>query len=346
SGGLPSSPAKPADTAPAAPAVSTGQSSPVTSAAQTSTQDTPPAGENRAEVPAANTGETAPSTPEQHETETDRQTPAGVSETTGQSEPEQRPEQIPSLSAPAEQPDPTSTEISASAEPEDGIEKAPAQTSAAKWDGLPPALLIGLALAGLAALILIILLLSRRLHRSPNRAMARAASPAEDEPAEEPPPFTDHSAELASYAASQKRRTTPYDDRRPVTAPLPADYSGPVTLNLFVEDQNTFIGKRNIHSVKPGHTFTIGGGNSDYLIFLVPVPPAIGEIRVEGNNCTFTPRKPKYFPDIGSQQVSNCIGKTIRIVSDKNYELRFRFERYEDPLHALNKLLNSVKVPG
>jgi hypothetical protein len=35
-----------------------------------------------------------------------------------------------------------------------------------------------------------------------------------------------------------------------------------------------------------------------------------------------------------------------RIVSDKNYEIRFRFERYEDPLHALNRLLHSLKVPG
>jgi hypothetical protein len=36
----------------------------------------------------------------------------------------------------------------------------------------------------------------------------------------------------------------------------------------------------------------------------------------------------------------------IRIVSDKGYELRFRMERYEDPLQALNRLMQSVKVPG
>jgi hypothetical protein len=117
-------------------------------------------------------------------------------------------------------------------------------------------------------------------------------------------------------------------------------------LNLFVEDQNTAIGKRNIHAVKQGYSFTVGGGKSDFLIFLVPIPPHIGEIRCDGANCTFIPRKPKYFPDIGSQQVPDCIGKIIRVVSDKNYELHFRMERYEDPLRALNRLLHSVNVPG
>jgi hypothetical protein len=117
-------------------------------------------------------------------------------------------------------------------------------------------------------------------------------------------------------------------------------------LNLFVEDQNTLIGKRNIHLVKPGYTFTLGGGKSDFLIFLVPIPPHIGEVRCEGSSCTFIPRQPKYFPDIGSQPVPDCIGKIIRVVSDKHYELHFRLERYEDPLKALNRLLSSVKVPG
>jgi hypothetical protein len=117
-------------------------------------------------------------------------------------------------------------------------------------------------------------------------------------------------------------------------------------LNIFVEDQNTCIGKRNIHSVSPGHSFTVGGGSSDFSIFLVPIPASIGEIRNDGTMCNFIPRKPQYFPDIGSQQVTDCVGKTIRVLSDKKYELRFRFERYEDPLLALNRLLNSVRVPG
>jgi len=162
--------------------------------------------------------------------------------------------------------------------------------------------------------------------------------------------FVDHSKDLAKYASGQSRRSTPYEDRplktdshkQPVINP-----SGPLLLNLFVEDQNTSIGKRNIHSLKSGYSLTVGGGKSDdYLIFLVPIPAHIGEIRRSGSSLSFIPRKPKYFPDIGSNEVRDCINKTIRVVSDKNYEMRFRFEMYEDPLIALNRMLMSVKVPG
>jgi hypothetical protein len=201
---------------------------------------------------------------------------------------------------------------------------------------------------GLIALGLIIFLVTRRLHSTPNRAVAQAAArPTSPPPEEQTGQFTDHSAALANYAASQQRqRTGPYTHRyRPQSQSLDA-YEGPLMLNLFVEDQNTFIGKRNIHAVKPGNAFTVGGGKSDFLIFLVPMPPHIGDVRFDGTRCTFIPRKPQYFPDIGSQQVPDCIGKTIRIISDKNYELHFRFERYEDPLKALNRLLHSVQVPG
>ncbi|MDR1279068.1 MAG: VWA domain-containing protein [Treponema sp.] len=203
--------------------------------------------------------------------------------------------------------------------------------------------IIGFAVLGLAVLGLIIFLVTRQLQGSPNRAMAQAASrPA---PAVDEGQFTDHSAALASYAAAQRPRTGPYSHQyKPQN--IDNDYEGPLMLNLFVEDQNTFIGKRNIHALKSGYTFTVGGGKSDFLIFLVPVPPHIGELRCDGSRCTFIPRKPQYFPDLGSQQVPDCIGKTIRVISDKKYELHFRMERYEDPLKALNRLLHSVQVPG
>jgi hypothetical protein len=134
--------------------------------------------------------------------------------------------------------------------------------------------------------------------------------------------------------------------------PLPKDtiynepFDGPLMLNLFVEDQNTAIGRRNVHLVKPGYSCSVGGGTSDFLVFLVPVPPHIADVHYDGRNCTFIPRKPQYFPDIGSQQVPNCIGKTIRVISDMNYELHIRIERYQDPLTALNKMLNSIMMPG
>lgn len=208
-------------------------------------------------------------------------------------------------------------------------------------------LIIGIIIGVLLLLGLIILLASRRLSSSPNRVMRDVSS--SDSASDGA--FKDHSKDLASYAAeTSSRRTTPYDERKKKIedAKLPViNPAGPLLLNLFVEDQNTLIGKRNIHSLKSGYSLSVGGGKADdYLIFLVPMQPALGEIRREGATLTFIPKKPKYFPDIGSNQVKDCINKTIRVVSDKNYEMHFRFEMYEDPLIALNRTLMSVKVPG
>jgi hypothetical protein len=76
----------------------------------------------------------------------------------------------------------------------------------------------------------------------------------------------------------------------------------------------------------------------------VALPSHIGEVHFDGKECSFVPKKPEYFPDLGAQTVPNCIGKTIRVISDKKYELKFRMERYEDPLVSLNRLLHSVSV--
>jgi len=208
-------------------------------------------------------------------------------------------------------------------------------------------LIIGIIIGVLLLLGLIILLASRRLGSSPNRVMRDVSSSGSGSDGA----FKDHSKELASYAAGTSgKRTTPYDDRKKNTENVKQPVinpAGPLLLNLFVEDQNTSIGKRNIHSLKSGYGLSVGGGKADdYLIFLVPMPPALGEIKREGATLTFIPKKPKYFPDIGSNQVRDCINKTIRVVSDKKYEMHFRFEMYEDPLVALNRMLMSVKVPG
>jgi len=208
-------------------------------------------------------------------------------------------------------------------------------------DSLP--LIIGLALLLLLIIIAIIIFASRRLHKSPNRVISKAASPASSETKTGQYTEARKTEQSLGYTPTQMKplpKDKVYDENT-----LPSDGS-PVLLNLFVADQNTAIGKRNIHSVKSGYSFTIGGGNSDFLIFLVPIPPHIAEVRLDGRNCTFIPRKTQYFPDIGSQTVSNCIGKTIRVISDKKYELHIRLERYEDPLNALNKMLRSIKVPG
>jgi len=210
-------------------------------------------------------------------------------------------------------------------------------------------MIIGI-IAAILLLVLLIIFASRRLGSSPNRVMASvSAAPLGQEKEDR---FSDHSRDLASYAARQnKQRETPYNNR-PIrqnfsTIPVVINPSGPLLLNLFVEDQNTSIGKRNIHSLKSGYSLTVGGGKSDdFMIFLVPLPSHLGDIRRNGSQLTFIPRKPMYFPDIGTNEVRDCINKRIRVVSDKKYEMWFSFVMYEDPLIALNRVLHSIKVPG
>jgi hypothetical protein len=228
----------------------------------------------------------------------------------------------------------------------------PRQEQAGGGFVLPSFLLIGLGLLAVAILALIVFFMIRRLHSSPGHAMAHAASgvnasPYAKETLANDAAQTKRNADmLLGYAVGQRRSSVPppsinYTEDK---APLPG---GPVMLNLFVADQNTAIGRRNIHFVKSGYTFSIGGGRSDFLIFLVPVPPRIAEVRYDGNTCTFYPRRPEFFPDLGgSQPVTNCIGKTIRVISEKGYELFIRIERYEDPLIALNRLLTSIIMPS
>jgi len=185
----------------------------------------------------------------------------------------------------------------------------------------------------------------RNLHNSPKRAVTRAAAARNKQ--------SPGNYAVGASTVGRKNQTGSYlEAPQPKRKPLPKDKDyeeseeDTLMLNLFVEDQNTAIGRRNIHAVKEGNTFSIGGGKSDFLIFLVPIPPNIADLQFDGKNCTLIPRKPQYFPDIGAEQVHNCIGKNIRVVSDRKYELHIRIEKYEDPLKSLNKLMNSISVPG
>ncbi|MCL2808730.1 MAG: VWA domain-containing protein [Treponema sp.] len=225
-------------------------------------------------------------------------------------------------------------------------------TDTRDWDASMP-WIIGLIILGLLLLGLLMFFVARRVKSGPNReiATARAGSAAAaGAKAATNEKFVDHSKDLAKYASAQNRRTTPYDDRPTAidkNKPIIINPSGPLLLNLYVDEQSVAIGKRNIHSLKSGYSLSVGGSKSDdFYMFLVPLPGNLGEIRRNGSQLTFIPKKPKYFPDIGSSEVRDCLYKTIRVISDKNYEVRFRFEMYEDPLIVLNRMLMSVKVPG
>ncbi|MDR1505953.1 MAG: hypothetical protein LBI67_02515 [Treponema sp.] len=223
----------------------------------------------------------------------------------------------------------------------DERETAGTSTAGADFGGfvssLPLPVLIAIGVLILLVFGFIIVMMVRNLSSSPGRVMASATGI--DQSAA-------RNAELLNSFASSNKAASRSNPHRRYNRDDPNQFlSGPSMLNLFVEDQNTAIGRRNVHTLKAGSKYTVGGGGSDFLIFLVPIPPKIGELRFDGTNCTFIPLKSKYFPDIESRQVPECIGKVIRIISDKNYELFFHFERYRDPLIALNQLLHSINVP-
>jgi hypothetical protein len=117
-------------------------------------------------------------------------------------------------------------------------------------------------------------------------------------------------------------------------------------LSLFVEDQNTNIGRRNMHVAGAGNALTIGGGGSDFLIFLVPFPKNIASVYFDGVQCSFSPRKKTFFPDLDGRTLPDCVGKIIKVKSEKNYELFIRIVRSESPYKKLAGLIRSIKLPG
>lgn len=115
-----------------------------------------------------------------------------------------------------------------------------------------------------------------------------------------------------------------------------------ILLELHVNRQNPHIGKRNIHIMKAGSRLSIGGGHSSFLVFLVPFPSKIAEIRYDGVSCSIAILKPEFFPYETNAIIENCIGREITLLSEKNYEISFYMKEYEDPVLALNNILNSI----
>jgi len=118
--------------------------------------------------------------------------------------------------------------------------------------------------------------------------------------------------------------------------------SGNAMFEIAVDNQNPHIGRRNVHVMKAGSRLSVGGGHSPFLVFLVKFPPRIAELRFDGERCDLAILRPEYFPYAESSVIEDCVGKEIVAVSDKDYEVRFTFRVYEDPVRKLNDLLTSI----
>ncbi len=127
--------------------------------------------------------------------------------------------------------------------------------------------------------------------------------------------------------------------------PIIVKKSGRLLLRLWVKDQNPNIGRRNTHIIKAGQRLSLGGGSSDFLLFLVPFPKRIADIRYDGETCILFPKKMGFF-DIEGSYIPDCIGKNITVLSQRGIQLELRFELFEDPLTKLNLFLHSIDIPG
>ncbi len=146
----------------------------------------------------------------------------------------------------------------------------------------------------------------------------------------------------ASFAAKEPRGTYMSPANFFETIEIKRNKSG--MTEIYVLNQNRNIGMRNIHVMKPGTSLTLGGGKTDnFLIFLVPFPARLAQVRYDGQDYHLAILKPKYFPYEKSNVVNNCISKTVTIVSDKGYHVYFTFREYENPTEKLNSILTSIK---
>ncbi len=114
---------------------------------------------------------------------------------------------------------------------------------------------------------------------------------------------------------------------------------------LHVLDQNANIGKRNIHTMQAGTRKSVGGGASDFLVFLLPVPRNVAYLHFDGDDCVLVPEHPELFPDYNGP-IESCMGKEIRMITPRNKELVLRFDRYISPIETINSLLHCIEVPG
>ena len=152
---------------------------------------------------------------------------------------------------------------------------------------------------------------------------------------------------VAILAEAAGRRTAPTKSAPRAFAPYASKVvkPGSITIELLVADQNPHIGSRNVHAVSAGGSKSIGGGSSDFLVFLVSVPKRAAELHFDGEKLVFVPLREELFPDLRGP-VEDCIGKDIPMVSKSGYPLILRFEAYEKPADKVNRLLHCIDSPG
>ncbi|HTX71856.1 MAG TPA: vWA domain-containing protein [Rectinemataceae bacterium] len=121
--------------------------------------------------------------------------------------------------------------------------------------------------------------------------------------------------------------------------------AGTISVELRVDGQNQHIGLRNVHELHAGTSRSLGGGRSDFLIFLVPMPHRIAELHFDGEKLAVVPLRPEFFPE-GAAVIEDCLGRDIHLQGRRGYPLVLSFHRYERPADKMNRLLHCIEAPG
>lgn len=148
---------------------------------------------------------------------------------------------------------------------------------------------------------------------------------------------------MESAASSTRKRTRPtvMSMRRALPKPPLQPATLPPQIEMRVSLQNSHIGFRNVHRIASGSARNVGGGFSSYLVFLVPVPRGIAEIRNENGGYTFVPLRPELFPQL-SGPLPDCLETDIPLTTPRGKELTLRFRKWVSPLEEINRLMRSV----
>jgi hypothetical protein len=113
-------------------------------------------------------------------------------------------------------------------------------------------------------------------------------------------------------------------------------------LILRVVDQNPYIGTRNIHEVPPGRSRSVGGDGSTFLIYYLPMPPRIADIRNDGKQYVFIPRKPQHFASL-DKPLTGFLNQEIVALTKRGQRVRLVFQEYVSPAESINSLMRSVR---
>jgi hypothetical protein len=182
-------------------------------------------------------------------------------------------------------------------------------------------------------------------HDADDDILSEAASRKRRESAESMADFNNDAKALRNAETQIDHQTSLLGRRKSLPANAKRFTGSKIAVEMIVADQNRHVGLRNVHELKLGTRKTIGGGSSDYLVFLMKVPARIAELRFDGSELFFTPITEKAFPSVHGT-VALAEGEEIELITPRGKSLFLSFRQYEAPEIQINKLLRMLDTPG